>query len=139
MIKFFLLLSTSFLLLNADYLNERGFLEYTKDYSPTHKSHLSGDMYSFSYLPNKYKCELKKNGLTIDTFDKRFKQDKPVVRGYKCPAWIKEHYTDCKVIKSHGIGALSLSYGKYKHTNLLLAFNPLFDNFKANVVLDCKR
>lgn len=125
--------------LSADYINHESFLEYKKNYNLTKNLNSTVDIYDFFYLPSLYKCELRKNNLIIDTFDKRFSVDRPIVRGYKCPAWIKEHYTDCKILKNYQVSAVTLGYGKYERTNFLLAFNPLYDNMKANIKVECKR
>lgn len=125
--------------LQADYLGGEDLLRYSKEYNISDQTNNSTDVYDFFYVPDQYKCELKKNGKVIEMFDKRFTFKKPKVRGYKCPSWIKEKYTDCRITKNSNTGATTLGFGKYERTNLLFAFNPLYDNIKANIQIKCKR
>jgi len=106
------------------------FLKYNKNNIISTIKMNTIDKYSFSYNSTNSECRLEKNNSKISLFDERFDVPKPSIRAYRCPAWIKERYSICKIVKSKSVSSVALSFGRFDRTNLLIAFNP--DYYKAD-------
>lgn len=84
---------------------------------------LANDTYILSYS-KEHNCTLRKNGTSIELFDKRFEKKAPK-SAYTCSAIQKEQYNNCKIISTKNTTAQFFGFGSYEYTNLILAFqNP---------------